>query len=277
MLTICVNDNLTFCCRHLLFPKTCLRFRVLVKDVSQPKNPEANGLTVQQFLDADSSLGEEHKIVDRIYNAVMQQTLAPMTKLSESTICESFGVGRMKARRALLLLASQGIVELRSNRGAFVASPTQKDADEVFEARIHIEPSLIAQVSERIDTAALKILTDHINKEKAARQAENRQEIIRLSGEFHVLIATVSGNGFLIRTLRELVTRTSLIVAMFGSGKSSCCREDEHEKILEAIQSRDAKLAASLARTHLDHIRMDLDFTQAHKTAPDLVTLLRDN
>lgn len=230
---------------------------------------------MQHFKVSDPSLIDEHKIVDRIYGAVMQQTLAPMTKLSESTICESFGVGRMKARRALLLLASQGIVELRSNRGAFVASPSQKDADEVFEARIHIEPSLTAQVANRIDERGLKALTEHINKEKAARQAENRQEIIRLSGEFHVLVATVSGNGFLTRTLRELVTRTSLIVAMFGSGKSFCCRHDEHEKLLEAIEARDADLASDLARMHLKHIQLDLDFTKTHKTEPDLVSLLR--
>ena len=228
-----------------------------------------------QLKEYDQSLDDEKKIVDRVYSAVMQQTLAPMTKLSESTICESFGVGRMKARRALLLLASQGIVELRSNRGAFIASPTQKDADEVFEARIHIEPSLTAQVAERTDAQGLKALTDHITKEKAARHAGNRQEIIRLSGEFHVLVATVSGNGFLIQTLRELVTRTSLIVAMFGSGKSSCCRDDEHERILEAIRERDAGIASELAREHLEHIRMDLDFTRAHETEPDLVSLLR--
>jgi DNA-binding GntR family transcriptional regulator len=234
-------------------------------------------LVVQKIHEDGSSLGEEHKIVDRIYSAVMQQTLAPMTKLSESTICESFGVGRMKARRALLLLASQGIVELRSNRGAFVASPNQKDADEVFEARIHIEPSLTAQVAERIDAQGLKALTEHIKKEKAAHLAENRQEIIRLSGEFHVLIATVSENGFLTRTLRELVTRTSLIVAMFGSGKPSCCRDDEHEKILEAIEARDAGRASDLAKEHLEHIRLDLDFTKSHKTEPDLVSLLRAN
>jgi DNA-binding GntR family transcriptional regulator len=232
-------------------------------------------LPIQKIHEEDSSLGDEHKIVDRIYSAVMQQDLAPMTKLSESTICESFGVGRMKARRALLLLASQGIVELRSNRGAFVASPTKSDADEVFEARIHIEPSLTAQVAERIDAKSLKVLTKHINKEKAARQSGDRQEVIRLSGEFHVLVATVSGNRFLTRTLRELVTRTSLIVAMFGSGKSSCCRDDEHERILEAIQARDAGLASELAREHLEHIRMDLDFNKTHQTEPDLVTLLR--
>ncbi len=232
-------------------------------------------MPIQKIHEEDSSLGDEHKIVDRIYSAVMQQDLAPMTKLSESTICESFGVGRMKARRALLLLASQGIVELRSNRGAFIASPTKSDADEVFEARIHIEPSLTAQVAERIDAQGLKALIKHINKEKAARQSGDRQEVIRLSGEFHVLLATVSGNSFLTRTLRELVTRTSLIVAMFGSGKSSCCRDDEHQKILEAIETRDTKRAADLSREHLEHIRMDLDFTQSHATEPDLVSLLR--
>ena len=234
-------------------------------------------MTVQHIHENDSSLEDEQKIVDRIYSAVMQQTLAPKTKLNESTICESFGVGRMKARRALLLLSSQGIVELRSNRGAFVASPNQKDADEVFEARIHIEPSLTAQVAERIDAQGLTTLTEHINKEKAARKAENRQDVIRLSGEFHVLVATVSGNRFLTRTLRELVTRTSLIVAMFGSGKSSCCREDEHEKILEAIEQRDTKRASDLTREHLEHIRLDLDFTRSHATEPDLVALLRAN
>jgi DNA-binding GntR family transcriptional regulator len=238
---------------------------------------EVKILAIEQILDAESSLGDEHKIVDRIYSAVMQQTLAPKTKLSESTICESFGVGRMKARRALLLLASQGIVELRSNRGAFVASPTKSDADEVFEARMHIEPSLTAQVAERIDANGLKSLTDHIESERAARHADDRQEAIRLSGEFHVLVATVSGNSFLTRTLRELVTRTSLIVAMFGSSKSSCCRDDEHERILEAIRERDAGLASELAREHLEHIRMALDFNRAHETEQDLVSLLRAN
>ena len=236
---------------------------------------ERKALVVQNIHDADSAMDDEQKIVDRIFGAVMQQTLAPNTKLSESTICESFGVGRMKARRALLLLASQGIVDLRSNRGAFIASPDQKDADEIFEARIHIEPSLTAQVAKEVDEQGLQLLRAHIAKEGNARQAGDRQEIIRLSGEFHVLVATVSGNLFLTRTLRELVTRTSLIVAMFGAGRPSCCRDDEHKRLLEVIEARDAARASKLAREHLEHIKLDLDFTQKHKTEPDLVNLLK--
>ena len=232
-------------------------------------------MVVQNIHDSDSALDDEHKIVDRIYSAVMQQTLAPNTKLSESTICESFGVGRMKARRALLLLASQGIVDLRSNRGAFIACPGPDDANEVFEARIHIEPSLTAQVAKQIDDQGLDLLRKHIEKETEARQFGDRQEIIRLSGEFHVLLATVSGNRFLTRTLRELVTRTSLIVAMFGSGQASCCREDEHETLLKVIEARDATRAYDLMQAHLEHITQDLDFSQSYKAESDLVSLLK--
>ena len=81
----------------------------------------------------------EHVIVDRIYSAVIEQQLRPGAKLSELSLCEAFGVGRMRVRRALLLLASRDIVDLQSNRGAYIATPTLLQARQVFEARRAIE------------------------------------------------------------------------------------------------------------------------------------------
>ena len=75
----------------------------------------------------------EEEIVERIFEAVVEQRLPPGTKLSESALCEAFGVGRMRIRRSLLLLASREVVELRANRGAYVASPTADQAREVFD------------------------------------------------------------------------------------------------------------------------------------------------
>ncbi len=68
----------------------------------------------------------EEDIVERIFEAVVEQRLPPGTKLSESALCDAFGVGRMRIRRSLLLLSSREVVELHANRGAFVASPTAK-------------------------------------------------------------------------------------------------------------------------------------------------------
>lgn len=222
-----------------------------------------------------SAVSDEQKIVDRIYHAVMEQRLPPRTKLGEAELCESFEVGRMKVRRALLLLASQGIVDLQSNRGAFVACPTQKDANEVFEARLHIEPSLVRQVARTVNPEGLRILSEHVEQEKVARQNGERTELIRLTGEFHVKIAIVSGNSLLVRTLRELATRTSLVVGLFGTERSASCREDEHEMILAAIKDGDEELASVLVRGHLRHIQEHLDLSRTKRDEPDLVSLLR--
>ena len=91
---------------------------------------------------SDNDAISEEEIVDRVFEAVVEQRLPPGTKLSEAALCEAFGVGRMRVRRSLLLLASREVVVLQANRGAFVASPTAEQAREVFEARLMVEPSL---------------------------------------------------------------------------------------------------------------------------------------
>ena len=82
-----------------------------------------------------------------------------------------------------MLLANQGIVNLQSNRGAFVACPEPDEANEVFEARMLIEPGLIRSVAENIAPSDLEYLKEHIVMEEVARNGSERTEIIRLSGE----------------------------------------------------------------------------------------------
>jgi DNA-binding GntR family transcriptional regulator len=225
--------------------------------------------------DADQPPGShEQMIVERIYNAVMEQRLAPNTKLSEARLCETFGVGRMHVRRALLLLSSQGIIDLHSNRGAYVACPDTSEAHDVFAARLLIEPPLVRQLALEPGTRNLEILTEHIALEDAARLANARTEIIRLSGEFHTKLAQATGNKFISRMMRELVTRTSLIVGLFSSSRSASCPDDEHRNILEAIRARDPVAAEQLVIAHLSHIRDGLDMDTRTEPQDDLAAIL---
>ena len=217
---------------------------------------------------------DENLIVGRIYKAVMEQRLAPNAKLSEARLCEAFGVGRMRVRRALLLLSSQGIIDLHSNRGAYVACPDKAEANDVFAARMLIEPPLVRQLAQRPSEVSLGLLTDHIALEDAARAQNERTEIIRLSGEFHTKLAQATGNKFISRVMRELVTRTSLIVGLFGSTENSSCPDDEHTKILQAIQSRDPEQAGKLLMSHLNHIQSGLDMEVRQQPQDDLATIL---
>ena len=223
----------------------------------------------------DSKSGpDEDLIVERIYKAVMEQRLAPNTKLSEARLCETFGVGRMRVRRALLLLSSQGIIKLQSNRGAYVACPDKSEANDVFAARMLIEPPLVRQLAQSSGNIDLALLTDHIASEDAAREKNERTEIIRLSGEFHTKLAQSTGNKFIFRMMRELVTRTSLIVGLFGSSENASCPDDEHSNILRAIQAQNPELAEQLLISHLNHIQGGLDMETRQEPQDDLATIL---
>lgn len=233
---------------------------------------------ISQSSDRDvsvfSSELSENLIVERIYKAVMEQRLAPNTKLSEGSLCETFGVGRMRVRRALLLLSSQGIVNLQSNRGAYIACPDKSEANDVFAARMLIEPPLVRQLAQSASEISLTLLTDHIALEDAARLANERTEIIRLSGEFHSKLAQATGNKFISRMMRELVTRTSLIVGLFGSSENASCPDDEHSKILKAIQLRDPDQSEELLVSHLKHIQNGLVMDTRRQPQGDLAAIL---
>ena len=117
-------------------------------------------------------------------------------------------------------------------------------------------------------------LRKHIELEDEARKHRERSKIIRLSGEFHVELAKGHGNTALTRFVRELVTRTSLIVGMFGTNRQSTCPEDEHSQIVEAIASGDGDGAVEITRHHLTHIQDGLDLNNVRAQQPDLVKIL---
>lgn len=217
----------------------------------------------------------ERVIVDRLTSAVMEQRLSPGTKLSEAALCETFGVGRMHVRRALLMLANQGIVDLQSNRGAFIARPGVQEARDIFATRLILEPTIIKSVIENAESAELRALRDHIDLEQKARKRRNRREAIRLSGEFHVRLTEAAGNAVMSNIVRDLVTRSSLIIALFGSTDASACQDDEHLQILEAVSAGDGKKAVRLVRLHLEHIEADLDLRAGRDTEkPNLSDIL---
>ncbi|MGY5451742.1 GntR family transcriptional regulator [Agarivorans sp. MS3-6] len=220
-----------------------------------------------------SDTAEEEMIVERIYQTIIDQRLAPGTKLAESELCEAFGVGRMRVRRALLMLANRELVVLHANKGAFVASPTAKQAHDVFETRLAIEPSLIRLAVQRATAKDIDGLEQHLQQESDAHHAGDRRKAITLSGQFHISLAKIADNAVMLRLVKDLVTQSSLIIAMFGSVGMSNCRDDEHARIIQAIRQGDEDLAVSLMREHIHHIKANINLDHRQEGTPDLASI----
>lgn len=197
-------------------------------------------------------------IVDVIVNDIMEQRIKPGARLSEKSLCERFGVSRMYVRRALLTLSNKGIVALQANKGASIRRPTLQQAVTLFEARRAIESIIIKSVIEQRNEADIAKLNAHMELEEQAFVANDRYELIRLSAEFHLLIASFQDNYLLTGFMKTLVTESSLITGMYGQHSFSNCPPSEHCLLVDAIKNQDQQLALDLMLAHLNHIEADL-------------------
>jgi DNA-binding GntR family transcriptional regulator len=207
--------------------------------------------------------------------AIFEHRLPPGTKLGEDRLAAIFGVSRARIRRVLPRLAHDGVVQLEPNRGAFVAKPTVHEARDVFEARRVIEPAIVQRLLQKPDRRNLVTrLRQHVAAERHARVANDTRAIVRLSGEFHILLAEMAGNAAFTRAMRELATLTCLIIALYDKPSVPHCLGDEHAAIVDALAAGQAKRLAQLVVEHLDHVEAGLDLAVADEGPVDLAAAL---
>lgn len=213
-------------------------------------------------------------IHNRIWQSIVERKLKPGTRLKEEQLAEIFSVSRSRVRQALTSLERDGLVTLIPNRGAFVSEPSIDDARDIFFARRSIEASLVERLCRIADEETFARLDAHVSEERAARARKDKQAQIRLSGSFHLLMGELAGSPYLWDVLRDLISRTSLIVTMYQSNEQADCGPDEHAEIVAAIRAGDGAKAQRLMTHHIDHLEGQLDLEASDEGPTDLKDIL---
>jgi DNA-binding GntR family transcriptional regulator len=197
------------------------------------------------------------RIVQAVLEAVAHGRLPAGTRLREEALAGIFGVGRGPVREALKALAERGVVVIMPNRGAAIASPSAEEAEQSYAARALIEGAMAAELAQHVTAADIRRLRAHLARQKETLAAGERREHLRLMGEFHQLLAALHGNAVLAETLDRLITRTSLMTALYPPASQGCAIAD-HEKLIRALARGDAEAARRLASDHLrgNHARL---------------------
>ncbi len=217
---------------------------------SKPRAPLHSGVT------------SDDSIYDKLLSAIFEHRLPPGTKLGEDRLAAIFGVSRARIRRVLPRLAHDGVVRLEPNRGAFVAKPTVAEARDVFETRRMLEPAIAQRLaSDKSKRSDFSPLRQHVAAEARARAAGDTRGVVRLSGEFHILLAERTGNEILAKAMRELASLTCLIIALYDKPSVPSCLGEEHGQIVDALSAGDSARAARLMLEHLNHVERNLDLT----------------
>jgi DNA-binding GntR family transcriptional regulator len=215
---------------------------------------------------------DDATIYDSVYSAIVDHVILPGTKLPEDVLAKAFGVSRTRIRKVLLALAHENLnlVTLQHNRGASVAKPGEQEAREVFAARRVVEAGIAADLARRITPGQVAALRRFVAREHEAEQGRDRRAMIKLSGEFHLELARLIHNEPLIVFLRALISRTSLIVAVYEMPGNAMCSHDEHGKLLDRLAAHDVAGAVRYMEEHLTRLEDGLDLHAGRRQPVDL-------
>jgi DNA-binding GntR family transcriptional regulator len=220
----------------------------------------ANNNEVSEPFDATPAItapSPEERVYTAIHAAIQDHRLVPGTKLKELTLAELFGVSRAVVRKVLERLAHMRLVDLRPNRAALVATPTEEESRQIFHARRTIEAAIAALAAARATPRDVATLRQLVQAERTAYEANDARTGLQESIEFHRRLAAIAGNEVLARFLEELISRMPLVLLTHRGTNAAVCAVDEHSPIVDAVAARDAAHAAALVHEHLLHLERE--------------------
>lgn len=149
------------------------------------------------------------------------------SKLVEAEIAERLNCSRAPVREALRYLASEGLVKIIPNRGAFVSSLNDEETQEVFNLRILLEEAIIEKiilndVLQESDFAYLESCVQAM-EEAVSGASETRHKVIVVvqnDVKFHSYIWNSAKLNLFVKTLKNLHNR--LIVSMYKDYYMRC-------------------------------------------------------
>lgn len=216
-----------------------------------------------------------HQVVaQELSRAIHEHRLAPGVKLGEDELAEIYNVSRTIVRTALQTLSHKKLVDIKRHRGAFVACPAPKEAQEVFEARELLEPRTAHAAALRATPSDVARLRSHIAQEHAALDAGDKGHALYLSGQLHVEIARVAAQDTITSFIESLIARSSLIVALYWKRESALCDNHAHDRLVEAIEANDPPEAEALMRSHLVDLHSALDLQVSPRSYGPLRNML---
>jgi DNA-binding GntR family transcriptional regulator len=166
-------------------------------------------------------------------------------------------VSATPVREALLDLAGEGLLEPVRNRGFRVVALSPKELSDIFAIRLLLEVPTLAEVARRGTTPEqlhhLRALATSIRE---AAESDDLIRFLEADRKFHIALIDLVGNEPLSKMVAALRDRVRLFgFAGVKSKEHLATSADEHFRLLDHIEKRDADGAAAMMKRHLERSR----------------------
>jgi DNA-binding GntR family transcriptional regulator len=191
-----------------------------------------------------------------IKRRILELKYAPGERLSELRLAAELGLGRSPIRTAFAQLRGEGWVSVSPQSGTYVRGLTEEEIAEVFEVRLVLETYVAGMAASRISLEKVNELRTAFRSLIPFTQDEDLERYLELDLQLHVTIYHAAGNNIITSTLLNLLDR----IAWIRRGSTSWPWRieeaiDEGQKILAALDRRDAAAASKAMHKHITNSR----------------------
>ena len=200
-------------------------------------------------------LPARERVASSLRKAIIAQELDEGTQLTLDSVAKLLGVSRTPVREAFQILANEGLLKVKPNKGAVVMGITPQTVKEHFQIRAALESEAVVIVCQnKTDLGEVKSI---VEQSEEALKNEEYEEYSNLNQAFHIAIWTATENMRLKNMLSVMWNGLSMhhLETLEEYAKKS---SGEHRKLLNAMENGDSETARNLMHLHIERSMQDM-------------------
>jgi len=198
-------------------------------------------------------------VAGELRQMIFDRVLTSNEPIRQAQVAERFGTSRIPVREALRQLESEGLVVIRPNSGARVATLDLEECIDTYKLRERLEPLAVSESIPHLHDAQVEL----IGELGRALAAKGPDPVAWLQHDLEFHLATYAGvpSERLMKMIEGLWNTTHHYRrALFSTFSERDFEIANHEHVLihEAIATRNVGRSEYLVRTHIERSRMRL-------------------
>lgn len=204
---------------------------------------------------AAGKLGSSHLplrdvVATEMRRLILDGTLRQGERLVEDRLAEQLGVSRNPIREAIRVLEAEGFLDVTARRGSFVATLSAKQAADLFEVRLAVEPLGARLAADNPSGPHIERMKEILAEAQTAPERYELDTLAELHTELHSLIFEMTGNTYLTAIAIPMVKRGQWLLRQ-SSPLRTPSAWSQHHGLIGAIEEGDPDLAETVARHHV--------------------------
>jgi DNA-binding GntR family transcriptional regulator len=192
------------------------------------------------------------KAHQQIKDWIVHYHFKPGTRLHVSELAHALQMSQTPVREALSMLEKEHLIEREPQKGFRVSALSLQGIEDLYDLRIVLEVLAVRQAAQRMTSSATMRLSGLLAEVSRLMKIGNKQRILELEQDFHVIIFEGSGNKPLAEMGRAILDRIWIIqnINLLTSSHLAYAHP-QHLEIVQAIEVRDSPKASMLMKRHI--------------------------